>query len=132
MCQLKLLYMKRVLLFSFISVVLISCYTTKTTPINHVLDEWIGKSDYDLIQQRGNPQSLDIYGKGYLLTYTGLNPYNYTRWKTQFYVNENHVIYKWSSNEPNIKEKKKNTFGTVLLIACPIIGGLGLAVLTAP
>ncbi len=117
--------MAKVLYAAIIALVLVSCYTTRITPISEVMDEWLGSTEHEVILKVGPPTTTTSDGnEGKVLIYE--NSTNTTLFLPNFptpntgyavskpitryvhlYVNKEGIIYSWRTNYPDIKEKVK-------------------------
>lgn len=101
-------------------IVLVSCYTTKYVPITDEMNKWIGKSEHDLLLDKGTPTKITEDGKGgkifnYSVTDSRVNTYPVYGYGTtseiysntvymEFYVNPVDTIYYWRTNKMNTEK----------------------------
>jgi len=130
--------MKNIRKSLFFLIFLTSCYTTKVTPIQDVMNSWLGASEQDITLKFGPPTrttSDGASGKIYIYentrTLTSFYP-SYNRYLPDqaisnsvtkyinFYFNSNGKVYYWRTNYP---DEKKSTFSPSKT-AWTVIGGI--------
>jgi len=136
--------MKKLLALSLIPVLLTSCYTYTRIPIGQVMDEWMGKTEHQVIMRFGAPTNITPDGEGGKVLMYERSPqattvfypetaYSYASAQTytnsyylQFYIDKSGEVYSWRTNLPDQRGERQFSSGLTIaavlfFIVIPII-----------